>query len=79
VIVTAYEDVAEGLMAEEADGAGQFLSVTLRPVVTIAAESDEAMAYDLHQRAHKMCFIARSVNFPVRHEPRIMREGASAP
>ena len=27
----------------------------------------DAMA--LHSRAHDLCFIARSVNFPVQHEP----------
>jgi organic hydroperoxide reductase OsmC/OhrA len=24
----------------------------------------------LHEQAHRMCFLARSVSFPVRHEPR---------
>jgi hypothetical protein len=28
-------------------------------------------ALDLHRRAHELCFIASSVNFPVRHEPEI--------
>ena len=65
VIVTAYVDDAEGLMIEEADGAGQFTAVTLRPRVEIAAGSDAALALDLHHKAHEMCFIARSVNFPV--------------
>jgi organic hydroperoxide reductase OsmC/OhrA len=26
-------------------------------------------AAPLHQRAHELCYIANSVNFPVRHEP----------
>jgi organic hydroperoxide reductase OsmC/OhrA len=26
-------------------------------------------AVGLHQQAHQKCFIASSVNFPVRHEP----------
>lgn len=65
VVVLAYEDAAEGVMAEEAGGAGQFVSVMLRPRVTIAAGGDVDAALALHERAHAMCFIARSVNFPV--------------
>jgi organic hydroperoxide reductase OsmC/OhrA len=74
VVVTSYEDDAEGLMIEESSGAGQFVSVELRPRVTISAGSDEAVARTLHHRAHEMCFVARSVNFPVTHEPTILRE-----
>lgn len=74
IVVIAYQDEAEGSMVEEADGAGQFTLVTLRPRVTISAESDEAKAAELHRAAHAMCFIARSVNFPVVIEPVIMRE-----
>ena len=65
IVVTAYEDAAEGHMTEEAGGAGQFTAVTLRPRVTIAAGSDAARAEALHRDAHAFCFIARSVNFPV--------------
>lgn len=74
VTVTAYQDSAEGVMAEEASGAGQFTSVTLRPHVTISANSDAAKALELHHEAHAMCFIARSINFPVKNEPTVMRE-----
>lgn len=71
VTVLAYEDDAEGSMAEEANGAGQFTSVVLRPRITLAAGSDLATAEALHHTAHQMCFIARSVNFPVEHHPDI--------
>ena len=71
VIVQGYTDQPEGLMVEEAGGAGQFESVTLRPCVTIAAGSDPELAVALHHKAHAMCFIARSVNFPVRNLPTI--------
>lgn len=69
IVVTAYEDAAEGVMIEEADGAGQFAAITLRPRVTIAAGGDAEKAMTLHHDANAMCFIARSVNFPVHHEP----------
>ena len=74
IVVTAYDDVAEGIMVEDASGAGQFQSVTLRPRVTISATSDGLKARELHDQAHAMCFIARSVNFPVGNEPTIVCE-----
>ncbi|WTW93804.1 OsmC family protein [Streptomycetaceae bacterium NBC_01309] len=69
VVVTAYADRAEGVMVTEADGAGQFTEVVLRPAVTVADASMAAKAEALHETAHAKCFIARSVNFPVRNEP----------
>ncbi|HEV2567888.1 OsmC family protein [Sphingomonas sp.] len=69
VCVTAYRDQARGEMREESDGAGQFTFVVLRPEVRLATGDDEAMARDIHERAHAKCFIARSVNFSVRIEP----------
>lgn len=74
IVVTAYEDRAEGTMVEEPNGAGQFTDVTLRPHITISATSDAAKAMALHHTAHEMCFIARSMNFPVLHEPVIFKE-----
>ncbi|MDJ0351456.1 OsmC family protein [Pseudarthrobacter sp. PH31-O2] len=69
VVVTAYEDRAEGLMRTNRDGSGQFESVTLRPRVSTAEPVPEDAMADLHSAANKVCFIARSVNFPVLHEP----------
>jgi len=71
VVVTAYTDVAEGSMAT-AGNSGHFTEVVLHPVVTIAAGSDAAKAAAAHADAHHACFIASSVNFPVRCEPRIV-------
>ncbi|HJU25678.1 MAG TPA: OsmC family protein, partial [Rhodanobacteraceae bacterium] len=73
VVVTAYEDRAEGTMQEQPDGGGAFTRVTLRPRVTIRA-GDAHLARELHHRAHALCFIARSVNFPVECEPEIETE-----
>jgi organic hydroperoxide reductase OsmC/OhrA len=67
--VTAYEDNAEGMMVEEASGAGYFTRVVLQPRVSLAAGSDRNRAAALHHKAHEMCFIARSVNVPVEHHP----------
>ena len=71
IVVTAYADRAEGVMVTMADGAGQFERVMLHPRVTVAAGSDVAKARELHHKAHDLCFIARSVNFPVEHEAEV--------
>ena len=71
VTVVDYRDDASGVLEETGGGTGQFVSVALRPVVTIAPGGDPARALALHEEAHRLCFIARSVNFPVRFEPRI--------
>ncbi len=69
IVVTAYQDIAEGLMTERPDGGGAFTSVVLCPEVTLASGTDMAAAAALHAQAHRKCFIANSVNFPVRLEP----------
>jgi len=71
VVVMAYIDVATGVMRETEAGGGSFDEVTLHPIVTITSMSDENLARELHREAHKRCFIANSVRFPVRHEPTI--------
>jgi organic hydroperoxide reductase OsmC/OhrA len=74
--VLAYEDRARGVMTESA-GTGRFVEVTLHPEVTIASGADRERAAALHAEAHAACFIANSVNFPVRHEP-LIRVAAAA-
>jgi organic hydroperoxide reductase OsmC/OhrA len=63
--VLEYKDRASGRMEEGADGAGRFVQVVLRPDVWITPESDPVRAKALHAEAHRLCFIANSVNFPV--------------
>ena len=70
IIVDGYRDEAEGVMVESDDGSGRFTSAMLHPVVTISG-GDVNVARDLHDEAHRMCFIANSMNFPVRHEATI--------
>lgn len=69
VVVTDYRDEAFGLMTLNRDGSGQFERVTLRPHVTVADAAQVELAGQLHHEANQVCFIARSVNFPVEHEP----------
>ncbi|MGA2961230.1 MAG: OsmC family protein [Candidatus Korobacteraceae bacterium] len=72
IVVTSYEDSPVGTMRENQDGSGEFIAAVLHPRMTIADGSRIQQARSLHHRAHQMCFIARSVNFPVSHEPEII-------
>jgi organic hydroperoxide reductase OsmC/OhrA len=69
VVVTGYRDEASGLMRLNRDGSGQFERVTLRPRVSVADGDQVELAGRLHHEANQVCFIARSVNFPVEHVP----------
>jgi organic hydroperoxide reductase OsmC/OhrA len=70
ITVMSYSDDASGTMSLDADGSGRFLEVVLRPSMKIADASRIPDAEALQHRAHEMCFIANSVNFPVRCEAR---------
>jgi organic hydroperoxide reductase OsmC/OhrA len=80
VVVTSYTDQAGGTMTEADDGGGRFTEVVLRPRVAVASAEMTQAAASLHREAHAKCFIASSVNFPVRHEPIItVAEAAREP
>ena len=71
IIVVSYQDEAEATMEVAADGNGRFTKAVLRPQVTITSTEKIPLAEHLHEKAHKFCFIANSVNFPITVEPRI--------
>ena len=69
IVVTSYSDTPSGTMNENPDGSGEFVEVLLRPEVIVADAAMSERATALHDDAEKLCFIARSVNFPVHHRP----------
>jgi len=69
IIVTAYTDHATGTLVVTPGSGGHFSEVVLHPTVTITDKTMIEEANKLHDKAHQFCFIANSVNFPVRHEP----------
>lgn len=71
VVVEDYVDKAAGVLVENEDGRAQFKEVVLRPEVTVKERSMVERAKALHKDANSMCFLARSVNFPVHHMPDI--------
>lgn len=70
ITVLAYEDDPVGHGESEPSGAGRFTAATLHPRITVAEGTDLAKADSIHHEIHKVCFIARSVAFPVRYEAR---------
>jgi organic hydroperoxide reductase OsmC/OhrA len=69
ITVVDYVDAASGTMALNPDGSGQLSEVILRPKITVLEAGRDDEVREANEKAHRLCFIARSVNFPVRHEP----------
>ncbi len=76
VVVTEYHDQATGTMLEAEDGGGAFAEVILHPEVTVLTPEMVTRAEALHAKAHALCFIARSVRFPVLHKPRTQAQAS---
>lgn len=69
IVVLDYEDRPLGRGESLPSGAGRFAEALLRPRAVLKAGADLAKAEAIHHQIHEVCFIARSVNFPVRIEP----------
>lgn len=68
IVVQSYTDTPIGIGESEPSGAGRFLRAILRPSIVLSDIGDRDRADALHHEIHQYCFIARSVNFPVRYE-----------
>lgn len=69
IVVCRYEDEPIGVGEVSKSGAGRFTAAILRPKITVGPNTDIDEATAIHYQIHKVCFIARSVNFPVTYEP----------
>lgn len=69
IVVTGYTDNPTGIMTETENGGGKFKEVILRPEVTVQNAQSVELLDEMHKKAHELCFIANSVNFPVKHIP----------
>jgi len=69
--VVAYEDESEGTLDRVGPGKTKFVDAVLRPRVRIADAGHVEAATALHHDAHEACFVANSVNFPIRVEPAV--------
>lgn len=69
----SYEDEASLTLELASDGSGRITKATLKPICTIAITDDELSALQLHDKAHQLCFIANSCNFPIDIKPSIIQ------
>jgi organic hydroperoxide reductase OsmC/OhrA len=77
IVVTDYADRAHAVLAmDKTGGGGRITGVTLNPEVTVANPSMLEKAHALHDDVNAICFIARSVDFPITHNPAVRAEEA---
>lgn len=67
--VQSYEDKPTAIMVVEKGGSGKITEATLHPKATLQDLQKQDLALQLHKEAHSYCFIANSVNFPIRIDP----------
>lgn len=79
ICVLAYSDRAEAWMQTTASGGGRFTSATLHPHVVVRYAAHVERAAALHDRAHALCFIANSCNFPIIHDATVVVEAGALP
>ena len=80
IVAISYVDNPIGTMVETRSGEGYFQEVILQPIVCISGDRNLDKARELHEEAHRLCFIANSVNFPVRCNAQIeVVDGAKKP
>lgn len=65
IVVTDYRDDPVGHGESTPDGAGRFVGATLRPRIVVKKGADLLRAESIHHEIADVCFIARSVSFPV--------------
>ncbi|WP_224483854.1 OsmC family protein [Robertkochia aurantiaca] len=75
VVVTEYEDRAEGVLTLHTDGSGRITSVQLNPLISVTEGHMIEKAIRLHKNASEMCFLASSCNFEVKHKPTVKIAG----
>lgn len=71
ILVSEYTDSPTGVLTI-AEGSGKMTKVTLSPVVKLTDISRLEEAKELHEKAHKLCFIANSVSVPIEINPDII-------
>jgi len=69
IVILDYTDNATGEMEENSNGGGKFNYVTLNPTILVQNETMIEGAFEMHHEAHRICYIANSVNFEVHIKP----------
>ena len=69
IVVDAYADAPAAFVDKDAEGRLAVTRVVLRPNVTFAADVAAAKRTQLHELAHRNCFVARAVRAEIVIEP----------
>lgn len=69
IIVDAYADAAVAFVAKGADGRLGVTRVVLKPRITFGSEAPAAKIAQLHELAHRNCFVANAVKAEIIIEP----------
>lgn len=69
IVVTKYEDQPTAVMVVDPSGSGFFQEAVLNPVITLTDPLQIDLAKSLHIKAHEKCFVANSINFPLKINP----------
>lgn len=72
IVAVSYVDHASATLHVEANGEGHIKEAILAPVIIITDVTKVEEAMNLHEEAHKRCYIARSINFPTKINPTIL-------
>ena len=71
LIVTGYDDEAEGEMQKGEDGKVRITRITLRPKIVFGGdEPDQSVVDEIHHKSHEACFIANSITSEILIETR---------
>lgn len=71
MIIESYVDNAEGVMSKNENGEMAMTSVTLKPTVIFSGNNipSSEQIHDIHEAAHKQCYISNSVKSEVKIIP----------
>ena len=70
ISIESYEDTPIGSLKTNPNGSGQFEEVLLQPIIK-TSYTDISKLETLFSEASEYCFIARSCNFKIKHQPTI--------
>lgn len=69
--VVTYEDEPTGVLDLTAEG-GEITNIELRPHVTLRTADEQRAASDLHEVAHRRCYLAQSIRCHVSVVPTVL-------
>lgn len=72
IIIQSYKDEVVGTLQLNPNGSGQFTEALLQPTIKVISPVTTKQIAQLFVLANDYCFIARSCNFTIQHQPTIV-------